>query len=245
MFDKLNPLNLFDDYSLKARFMPAFIATIPFILFIGLKFGVLHKFQNYKTLISLYFCTLTFLSYKTRNLGKDIEKKVIIKNNYFPTTYMLSFNNNTFDNFTKKRYLSFLNEQEKEWNLPLSKEEEERDPNSLGKYSAAIIWLKNRANNNKEKYPLVYKELIKYGFNRNLLGIKNYCLFIYFSIAVWEAYQIETFTFKKLFSSPWPEYSIFILFALSFFAILSHTKNNVMSNAESYARVLIETCDKN
>ncbi|MGL5622750.1 MAG: hypothetical protein ACRCZO_15200 [Cetobacterium sp.] len=243
MLEKLNPIKLFDDYSLKARFMPAFIATIPFLFFIGFKFGVLHDLSNYKVVFSLYFCTLTFLSYKTRNLGKEIEKKIIIKNNFFPTTYMLSFQDPTFDTFTKKRYLKFLNNQNEEWELPLSKEDENNDPNYLEKYNAAIIWLKNRANNNPKKYPLVYKELVKYGFNRNLLGIKNYCLLIYFLIMVWEYYQIKLFTFKDLFTSPWPEYAVFILFVISFLAILSHTKKNVISNAESYARTLIETCD--
>ncbi len=243
MFEKLTPLVLFDDYSLKARFMPAFICTIPFLIFIGFEFGILHKLESYPTLIGLYLCVLTFLAYKTRNLGKNLENKLILKNGYFPTTYMLSFGDNTFDDYTKKRYLEKLSNQ-LGIIFPMSKEEEANDNDSLSKYNSAVIWLKNNANNDKNRYPLVYKELIKYGFNRNLLGIKWYCILIYLLVIIWEVYQIKSFSINTLFKSPWPEYAVFILFTISFIAILSHTKNNLYSNALSYGKTLIETCDK-
>lgn len=242
MLNKLTPISLFDDYSLKARFMPAFICTIPFLFFMGLKFGILHEFHNYKNILILYMCVLTFLSYKTRNLGKELEKKIIIKNGYFPTTYMLSFKDSTFDTYTKKRYLKKISEK-MNMNLPQSLEEENNQMDILEKYNSAIIWLKNNANNNKDSYPLVYKELIKYGFNRNLLGIKWYCILIYSLVILWEIFQIKNFSINTLVKSPWPEYAIFILFVISFIAILSHTRQNLYSNALSYGRTLIETCD--
>lgn len=242
MFENLTPTSLFDDYSLKARFMPAFISTIPFLLFIGFKFGVLHEFDNYLSLISLYLCVLTFFSYLTRNLGKSLENRFILKNGYFPTTYMLSFKNSVFDSYTKNRYLKKLSEK-LDIQFPQTIEEENEDINALEKYNSAIIWLKNNANNNKEKYPLVYKELVKYGFNRNLLGIKPYCILIYLLVIVREFYCIKNFSIYSLCTAPWPEYAVIILFILSFIAILLHNKKSLYSNAMSYGKALIETCD--
>ncbi len=241
MFEKLAPLSLFDKYSLKANFMPAFLCTIPFIFFMCFKFDILHEFENYKSILILYLCVLTFFSYKTRNLGKDLEKKIILKNGYFPTTYMLSFKDSTSDIYTKKRYLKKISEK-LDIKLSLSLEEENNQIDILEKYNSIIIWLKNNANSNKEDYPLVYKELIKYGFNRNLLG-KKYCILIYLLVIIWEIFQIKKFSIISLFKSPWPDYAIFILFIISFIGILSHTHKNLHSNAISCGKALIETRD--
>lgn len=235
----------YDEYSIKARFFPAFICMLPFLIFICFEFKITEDLQKSKYfLIPIYMIIVWFLSYISRDLGKKIENKHVIKNNYFPTTYMLSFKESAFDPYTLKRYHQILNKKIPDLNLPLSLKEEEKDPNSLEKYTSAINWLRNNANGDQAKYPLVYKELIKYGFCRNLLGIKCYSILIYFLVLIREFFTINSFSITQLFKSPWPTYANFILFFISIILILFYNKNNLKSNTLAYGKALIETCEK-
>ncbi len=234
-----------DDYSIKARFMPAFVCMLPFLIFICFEFDITNDLEKSKYwLFPIYVTIIWSLSYISRDLGKKIENKHIMKNNYFPTTYMLSFECPTFDSYTLKRYHHILNKKIPNLNLPLSLEEEKNDPNSLEKYNSAINWLRNNANSNRAKYPLVYKELVKYGFCRNLLGIKLLSIIIYLLVLIREYCIIDSFSIILLLKSPWPIYANFILFFISIILILFYNKNNLKSNALAYGKALIETCDR-
>lgn len=243
-FEKLNPLNWVDDYTLKARLMPVFIPCIPFLFYMIFKLGILKELETSKLLIAFVMSVILGLSYKSRDLGKILENKKIKENGKHPTTIMLSFADSRIDTYTKKRYHQFLNNHKSELKLPQNIDEEINDNDSLEKYDSAVNWLRFRANGNQKLYPLVYKELVKYGFSRNLLGIKIYCLFLYSICLVWEILSIKNFGILNLVKQPYPEYVGFGVFLLFFIWILTHNIKNVKSNAEAYARALLSTCEE-
>ena len=53
-----------------------------------------------------------------------------------------------------------------------TQEEECKDPESADEYYAACVSELRRLTRDKEKFPLVHKRLVDYGFRRNMLGLK-------------------------------------------------------------------------
>ncbi|HBJ2612808.1 TPA: hypothetical protein LA742_001241 [Clostridium botulinum] len=228
---------------MKARIMPAGIAVIPLIIY-GLYKSIIYQNLFEGTIYSIILIfILSLLGYITRNLGKNYEKKMFQKLGGMPTTLILMFSNDRIDTYTKIRYHKKLNEKMPDIQLPMSIEEENQyDSKQI--YDSSINWLRNYANRNIDKYPLVKQELIKYNFWRNLYGIKYISITLYFFIIIREIIIMDRFNLKDIIYKPYPQYMSLILFILSIILmIFVVTKKNIEERAFEYARTLLEVCE--
>lgn len=160
----------FDDFNIYARIIPALIIGLPTYVYIVITgiidFNIVGLVRN--SLISVLLISMYYRI--IRNLGKRCEKKMYKKLGSKPTTIVLRYSDNNFDEVTKTRYHKKLNEKIDGLKLPIKKEKETIESDIL--YESAINWLRNYANSNRKKEFRVYQELKDYNFWRNLYGGK-------------------------------------------------------------------------
>lgn len=234
--------SFFDDFIFYARVMPVIVLLIPIIV-IGIFEGIVHDSwleESVKAVVSLAFLTIT--SKVARNLGKEYEKNMYKQLGGMPTTIVLRFSDDTFDDITKQRYHKKLSQFE-ELTLPLDKSSETLADDQ--QYSSAVNILRNYANSNRDKEPRVYQELKEYNFWRNLYGAKKIAIFVYLIIAIREIIIIGTFDLKQAFLHPYPDYIALIIMVL-FIAFIMFLVNQkaVKQKGFDYAKALIEVCER-
>lgn len=234
--------SFFDDFTFHARVMPAIIAATSLLLYGVYKSLISTNLFESGLYIFVILAFLTLFSYISRNLGKKYEEKMVEKLGALPTTIIMRYADRRIDKITKTRYHQKLANQLPDITIPESIEEENEDSDEV--YSSAMNWLRNYANSNKDKYPLVYKELKDYNFWRNLYGIKYYTIVVYALIAIREFFIIDDFDLESLFFYPYPNYVAFILMIVSIIVLfLSASKTVVEKKAFDYARTLAEVCE--
>ena len=167
----------FDRYNRQARISPALLLLLPILFTACSVFPQLIISDYVKTLalISVSFGVLYFLSSVCRSAGKKKEVELIAEWGGYPTTIILRHQDNSLNNYVKSRYHNFLNQNVPDINLPTISEESNNPQLADEIYSSSIDWLKEQRRD-KDKYNLLYEELIQYGFRRNLLGIKTWGL---------------------------------------------------------------------
>lgn len=230
----------FDDYTIKARILPGLTVIAPFIIVAGFLNAEIEITINVLFIVGL----LTFMSVISRNLGVRKEKKIVKKLGAYQTTLLLRYSDSTIDSFTKTRYHSYLNEQIKNLDLPLLAEDEDKNPHqSDDMYNSAVRWLrKNRRD--KEKFPLVHKDLTIYGFARNLLGLKSPALILYIgALLAGFTYLYINGEIKELYQNT--DYLISSITIVIFIVILLFgiSLKTVISQGYAYARAILETCE--
>ncbi|MEX6588251.1 hypothetical protein [Paraclostridium bifermentans] len=236
----------FDDFNLKARFMPSIVILLPMIPYSILN-GIVDKDALEGNVInSMFFIALVlWFSNVGRDRGKRKEGILFKKWGGMPTTTLLRLSDKTLAMNSKLRYHKILNDQIDNLNLPLTLADENNCVDCTDKYDAAVDWLRNNANSNRKEFPLVYEELKSYNFSRNLYGLKSLGLLLYLILGIREIFIIKNFSFKELFLMPYPQYISFILMILGFLGTLFFvTEKSVKKRAIAYAKALIETCNK-
>jgi len=231
----------FDDFTFHARVMPIIVLLIPIII-LGILNGIVQDSWLDGAILSAVSLTcLSITSKIARNLGKEYEKKMYKQLGALPTTIVQRFSDDTFDNVTKQRYHKKLNIYDG-LDLPLDKAQETIDSDE--QYASATNILRNYANSNRDKEPRVYQELKEYNFWRNLYGTKIIALIIYIFIVIREIIMIETFSFKDLFLTPYPDYTAMIILMLSIVVVMLFVnQKTVRQKGFDYAKALIEVCE--
>ncbi|MGL5642799.1 MAG: hypothetical protein ACRDDM_11040 [Paraclostridium sp.] len=236
----------FDEFTINTRIMPGLVIMLPVIIW-GISKGIIDGNSLKENTVYLFMFTIfiVILSYYSRICGRNVEKKLFKKLGGMPTTIILRHSDNFIDSKTKHRYHKILNSVIKDVNIPENIGAELKNINSDDEYKSAVNWLRNNANDNRDKYPMVYNELKNYNFTRNLYGLKRVGLAIYFFVGVWEGIRIESFNIMDLLIKPYPEYlSIIIMIIGALVVMMIARKKNVKERAYDYAKALIETCEK-
>lgn len=222
----------FDDFNIYARIIPALIIGLPtyaYIVITGIiDFNIIELVRNSMIsvlLISIYYRVI-------RNLGKRCEKKMYEKLGGKPTTIVLRYSDNNFDEVTKTRYHKKLNGKIDGLKLPIKKEKETMESDIL--YESAINWLRNYANSNRGKEVRVYQELKDYNFWRNLYGGK-WILIISCIIFI----IIELL--KKNYEN---NIIIIMMIGIAIFSTVFITKKTIEEKAFDYAKTLLEVCER-
>lgn len=232
--------NLFDDYIIAARVMPAVTVVLPLLIILLYK-GILKggwTENSIEVILAMVF--ILFLANIARELGKTYERKMFKKLGALPTTIVMRFTDDTIDNITKVKVHEWFN-REKGCSLPLSSQEEEGDNESDIKYTNATRQLRIYANEHRDELPRVYQELKKYHYWRNLYGCKICGLIIYIVVCVREYIMIDAFNLKDLVFNPAPQYIVFIgmiIWGLLWCTFV--TRKNVKRCAFDYAVTLVE-----
>ncbi|WP_368233706.1 hypothetical protein [Anaerotruncus rubiinfantis] len=234
--------DFFDDFTFHARVMPIIVLLIPIVIIAIFK-GIVQDswFEN----VVIVFLSLTFLTMTSkiaRNLGKEYEKKMYKQLGGIPTTIVLRFSDQTFDEVTKQRYHKKLNQFEG-LALPSDKSSETVDDDQ--QYISATNILRNYANSNRNTELRVYQELKEYNFWRNLYGAKRTALCIYLIIFIREIIVKGTIDLKQIFLHPYPDYIALIITILSIGSIIFYVnKKSVEQKGFDYAKALIEVCER-
>jgi hypothetical protein len=160
-----------DEYAVKARVFPAFLALLPMGIcaaqFIGFGSAVVAA-------CSAFGCTalLSFvLAQWSRDAGKLKERALYERWGGKPTTAYLRHRDKTVSPMLKQRRHQRLQRLAPDLVLPSVGAEAENPAEADDRYDAATRVLIQRTRD-KEKYQVLFQELIDYGFRRNTWGLK-------------------------------------------------------------------------
>jgi len=164
---------IFDEYTWKARFFPCIISALPlFILWFFLSENVqLRELGSYLSSIKFYggvtisVVALYFYAQILRITSKYFENKYFVKKLGFPTTYLMTYTDNTFSKSYKYKYRELV---KKHFGIVLLNEDEE-----AADATEARMRLNEATKQVRLKVKdgqLVKKQNIWYGFVRNLVG---------------------------------------------------------------------------
>lgn len=223
---------LFDEYAWKARYFPCIISAMPlFILWFFLSDNIqLKELGDYLLSLNFYggvtlsIVFLYFYAQVLRITSKVIETKLFHDKNGFPTTYLMTYVDDTFSKSYKDKYRSLVKEQ---FNIDLLDESEEAVDivEARKRLNEAIKLIKIKI---KDGY-LVLKQNIWYGFVRNLVGGTIYsiifCIINIIVGSIWYKNPILVIS------------SIILLVTYAIMFLLR--KQILKQNAEAYAKQII------
>lgn len=223
---------LFDEYTWKARFFPCIISAMPlFILWFFLSDNIQLKELGADLLslklyggVTLYIVFLYFYAQVLRITSKIIQKKHFTKKDGFPTTYLMTYADNTFSKSYKDKFREIVKRQ---FGIDLLNESEEAADitEARRRLNEAIQLIRLKI---KVGY-LVSKQNIWYGFVRNLVGGTIYsiifCIINIIVGSIWYKNPILVIS------------SIILLVTYAIMFLLR--KQILIQNAEAYANQLI------
>lgn len=167
----------FDTYSLKARVYPCSIVLLPCLLLAIFYVTNIEAYYHYLTSIVGIGVFSFVLAQVGRDQGKKKEKDLFEYWGGKPTTLILRHSNDHLDVHTKKRFHTKLEQVIPDIKIP-SPEEEQKDLHAADCiYDSCSKYLISKTRDTN-KYPLLFKENINYGFRRNLWGMKAWALTI-------------------------------------------------------------------
>lgn len=164
----------FEPYERKARLYPALICLFPIIL------GTAISFQDVFTILSGFVALavavglLQLLANLARDRGKLLEHKLFEQWGGMPSVRLFRYRDPTIPSPAKIKYHAILTKVSK-INAPSPKDEENNPEKADEVYLSWSDYLRGKTRDTK-KYSLLFKENINYGFRRNLLGIRWFCI---------------------------------------------------------------------
>ncbi|MEQ9617513.1 MAG: hypothetical protein RLN60_05705 [Phycisphaerales bacterium] len=160
-----------DAYSIPARLAPALLVAMPVGLAIGVWFSqdmLGWGIGGGVTVGSLLFLVM---AERARRAGKAVELRLESELGARPTTVMLRHCDTRLERPAKERYHRFLEGAVPGVKLP-TPEAEEADPvNADEQYASCTRYLLEQTRDRKQ-HGLVFRELVSYGFVRNLRGMR-------------------------------------------------------------------------
>lgn len=233
-----------DGYALRARIYPMVLLILPCFL-LGTLYSIsLKSFIPIITSAVVVGALLYLLSHLGRTLGKKKENKLWLNWGGMPTTLILRWSDSTFDLHTKGRYHKKLQQLAPVINPPDSAVEGDDLQYADSVYQSWSGYLRNQTRD-KEKYNLLFKENVGYGFRRNLWGLKSLAIFLLVLLSafnyLYNVYQLKNWRLEVMPQNFYYGCAMILFFFL--FWIFVVTKSWVKSAAFAYARRLIESAD--
>ncbi len=230
----------FDAYSLKARVYPSVIVLLPCFLLAIVYVTNIDAYYHYFTSVAI----LGVFSFLLAQIGRDNGKKKESGLYEFwggkPTNMILRHSDNYLDTHTKKRFHAKLEQIISDIKIPTQEEEQENPQAADDIYDSCTRYLiaKTRDAN---KYSLLLKENINYGFRRNLWGMKIWALSIIAACTVIHSLMsTEKFaSIETINSKDWILFGAYTLFTM--FWLLIVNREWVKTTAFAYAERLHET----
>jgi hypothetical protein len=243
---------LFDEYSLSARVKPVFFAVFPVVLFTIYWYSETRTWGGGILTFLTSFGVIAFFANQISTSGNVLQKKLYKKWGGAPTTIAFRKSDDTFDTHTKTRYLKKILVKVDGVSLP-SEDLETENPTAADEvYRTASEFLKENTRDTKT-FPLVFKELVNYGYSRNLLSIKGIGITI---VGVTSILNVFMIWFKDLNKAtdlsidtpsqiPFLSYGATIAFAIILLLwIFGVTESWVKIRGFCYARALISASEK-
>ncbi len=230
---------MFDVYSLKARLAPMTLALLP-LLILGVTFSIdLNNYWNFIASVGLVSALTLLLSEFGRDLGKKKERKLWKTWGGEPVVQILRLSNRFINGTTKTRYHALLQELCPVKVTPTLSVEKSNPTAFDYIYTSWGDYLRNNTRD-KTKFPLVFKELVSYGFRRNLWGLKSTALIVLLLCICTNylvfANRVGNFSFDLFPSEFWVSSACYIV--ISVIWIFKITKHWVRPLAFEYAKQL-------
>lgn len=239
-----------DPYERQARLYPALLAFSPIFIMVTSFYHDKLNVVNSAVVLLIMSGLIVLISNISRTIGRSVESKLWTEWGGMPSVVILRHKDSYINSVEKKRYHVFL---EKKLRLvfPSQSIEDSNLEEADSIYKAASNYLRTHTRDT-EKFKLLFKENIAYGFRRNSYGIRLvgmlcsvlvvFWIFIRKNYSVWsERLAVSTdpesfFTQAEILSLSWA----IIMFLVWVFYF---NKSVVREAAFCYANQLIMTCD--
>jgi hypothetical protein len=224
-----------DRYMIFARFLPVAIVALPIAVTMTSWAPLPTEWAKWLTGTVGFSFIIYIAAHISRERGKRLEQQLWKSWGGAPSRTMLRHRDPSFDPVTKARFHARLIELNAVPVMP-TREEEERDPQAADiVYAAASQWLVTNTRNDTKTFSRVFEENIGYGFRRNLFGMKTWGLV---AASVGIACAIVGLFFGRIAGIEMLSSVLVAAYLLS-----TITETSLRTQAESYARRLIEAID--
>ena len=245
----MNLPDYFDQYSLSARVRPALFIVLPIILTAYILFEPLRTLLGSLLGILLTCGVVNFFANQMSSQGNVLQDKLFKKWGGAPTTLILRHSDNELDKYTKQRYREKLVSLVSNFKN-VSERAERANPTDADQYYISAINYLREKTRDSEKYPLILKENMNYGFSRNLLAFKSTAItIILISLAISLLIIVVTFKDKYVdinsLSLLSPQYYVLVILHIIFllFWCLMINETWVKVRAYAYAKRLLSSCE--
>jgi len=160
-----------DPYDRPARLYPGLLVVSP----AAVLFVCLYGTANIALSSVLSILSVSGVAYAlgrvARDAGKRLQDRLFEKWGGAPTTQILRHRDSRLDAHTKERFHGVLSKGIRK-TLPTLADEEKNPAAADELYRASAVWLIDQTRDSK-KFPLVFKENVAFGFQRNALGLRR------------------------------------------------------------------------
>jgi len=223
-----------DPYERKARLYPSLICLFPLMIAVSISYPIVFSTLSGFVVLAAAIGILQFLAHLSRDRGKLLEPKLFREWGGIPSVNIFRFSDDTIPPPAKLKYHLALGKMSG-ISAP-SRELELTDPKKADDIYLSWSDFLRGTTRDVLKYPLLFKENINYGFRRNLLGIKWFCIISgLISIIVLFSPYLQT---KTISGSQISVAILITVYIVVFFAIVNKSWVKLVSTA--YARQLIE-----
>lgn len=223
-----------DPYERKARLYPALICLFPLMVSISISYPEIYSTLSGFVALAIAVGGMQFLSHLARDRGKNLEVNLYNEWGGIPSVAILRYNDKSIPAPAKIKYHNVL-ARESKIAAPAESYENTYPGKADDIYRSWSDFLRGKARDEK-KYPLVFTELINYGFRRNLFGIKWVCVFSAFTaIVILILPQMKHIVFSEIQCAV----GLFLLIYMMIFMFVINS-NWVKTVANAYAKSLIE-----
>ncbi|MCJ7424620.1 hypothetical protein MUP01_10190 [Candidatus Bathyarchaeota archaeon] len=238
-----------DWYTRQARVFPALLVVFPIALIIVVWFPGHYQGLGLATGALSWLLLTALVSQFVRDAGKAREGSLFEKWGGTPTTLMLSHSYTSLNSITLADCHSRLRQLRPNLDLPESGEDETKDWSKSNQvYESCSDYLRE-ATRDKERFNLLFDELVSYGFRRNLWSLKPYGATLASLGLLGCAFRVASPMFPKNWNLPEAVslqtiFGTLICLALLLTWLISVTPNWVKTAAFRYARQLVLSCEK-
>lgn len=223
-----------DTYERKARVYPALISLFPLMISISVSYPKVYSTLSGFVALVVAIGGIHFIAQLARDRGKNLETTLYEEWGGMPSIAILRYNDKSIPAPAKIKYHNVLASESK-IAAPTESYEKTNPEKADDIYTSWSDFLRGKARDEK-KYPLVFAELVNYGFRRNLFGIKRFCIFSAFiAIVILILPQINHFVFSEIQIA----IGLFLLLYMMVFIYVINAKW-VKTAANAYAKSLIE-----
>ncbi|WP_062565173.1 hypothetical protein [Pseudoalteromonas shioyasakiensis] len=242
---------LFDTYSLRARIKPAAFIVLPIALSIITFYEPARTAGGVLITFLTSFGVMSYTANQMSTQGNIVQKRLFNKWGGSPSTILLRYSNDEIDVNTKQRYQKFLSKHIPGYEAITPEEEAANPLITERKYESAIKYLLEHTRD-KQKYNLIFSELITYGYSRNTFAFKWLSVVISSSSLIVSSMIIylthlenKAITLKLIFTIPFEQTALVVfLLLLLFNSLFLVNENWVRVRAFAYGKRLLAACDK-
>lgn len=163
-----------DQYERKARLYPALLCIFPLMAAVSISYPAIFTKLSGLAALAVAIGLLQFISSLARDRGKAMEKDLFEKWGGIPSVVIMRYSDNSIPYPAKIKYHGILSKKSG-IQAPTQDFEEKQPQQADDIYLSWSDFLRGKTRDTK-KYSLVFKENINYGFRRNLLGLRWYCI---------------------------------------------------------------------